>query len=149
LGLANVSFVAQTVDWNSAHLYATIRKAAEHPGLAFVRIVQRCPAFMRDLYGDIAVNPKNLILLSHENGINLKPKARQAFGRVIEHDPSNIHKAREHAEINNGIPIGLLYQNTDNARYDEYGAHNIGMGVEEKKQNLESLLDQYSTSNSV
>ncbi|RPG34703.1 thiamine pyrophosphate-dependent enzyme [Flagellimonas sp.] len=149
LGLANVSFVAQTVDWNATHLYATIRKAAEHPGLAFVRIVQRCPAFMRDLYGDIAVNPKNLILLSHENGINLKPKAREAFGRVIEHDPSNIHKAREHAEIHDGIPIGLLYQNTANARYDEYGAHNLGMGIEEKKQNLESLLDQYSTSNSV
>ena len=88
-------------------------------------------------------------LFSHENGINLKPKARNVFDRVIEHDPSNIHKAREHAEINNGIPIGLLYQNIDNVRYDEYGAYNLGMGVEQKKKNLESLLDQYTTSNSV
>ena len=147
LGLANVSFVAQTTDWNAAHLYATIRTAAEHPGLSFVRIVQRCPVFMRDLYGDIAANPDELILLSHEDGIHLKPNAAKSFKRMIEHDPSNINKAREHAEIKNGIPVGLFYKNTEALRYDMYGAHNLGMNKSEKKDALNSLLDEYTIRN--
>ncbi len=147
LGLANVSFVAQTTDWNAAHLYATIRKAADHPGLAFVRIVQRCPVFMKDLYGDLAGDPDELILLSHENGIQLKPGALRSFKRVIEHDPAEIRKAREHAEIEDGIPIGLFYQNVNNPRYDEYGAHNLGMSISDKKQALNAMLDQYTIRN--
>ncbi|MCB0639176.1 MAG: hypothetical protein KDC54_21260 [Lewinella sp.] len=144
LGLANVSFLAQTTDWHVAHLYATIRKATEHPGLAFVRIVQRCPAFMRDLYGDISSDPGNLVILRDDNGINLKPKAMQAFEHVIDHNPSDINKAREYADIQDKIPIGLFYQNTERARYDEYGAHNLGMTLAEKKQGLEQLLDHYT-----
>jgi 2-oxoglutarate ferredoxin oxidoreductase subunit beta len=147
LGLANVSFVAQTTDWNAAHLYATIRKATDHPGLAFVRIVQRCPVFMRDLYGDISGNPEKLILLSHENGINLKPKVVKSFKNVMEHNPSNIHKARELAEIEDGIPIGLFYKGDGNPRYDEYGAYNQGMGISEKKEALNMILDQYTIRN--
>lgn len=144
LGFANVSFLAQTTDWNVGHMYATIRKAVDHPGLAFVRIVQRCPVFMKDLYGDISSDPDSLILLKHDNGIQLKPKAEKAFNRVIDHDPSNINKAREYADIKDGIPIGLFYQNINNPRYDEYGAHNLGMSVEEKKNGIMSLLDHYT-----
>lgn len=144
LGLANVSFLAQTTDWHVAHLYATIRKATEHPGLAFVRIVQRCPAFMKDLYGDLSADPNKLVLLRHDNGIHLKPKAVEAFERTIEHDPADINKAREYADITDGIPIGLFYQNTERVRYDDYGAHNLGMSVADKKQGLEQLLDQYT-----
>lgn len=147
LGMTNVSFVAQTTDWNPAHLYATIRKAAEHPGLAFVRIVQRCPVFMRDLYGDIASNPDELILLSDEDGISLKPSVAKTFKRVIEHDPSNIHKAREIADITDGIPIGLLYGNTENPQYDDYGAYNRGMSNDQKKEAIDNMLDQYTVRN--
>ena len=147
LGFTIASFVAQTTDWNAAHLYATIRKAAEHPGFAFVRIVQRCPVFMRDLYGDLSADPDNLIYLKHENGINLKPNAENKLHRVIEHNPSNINKAREHADISDGIPIGLLYQNTENPRYDTYGAHNLGMNVTDKKQGMMELLDHYTIKN--
>jgi 2-oxoglutarate ferredoxin oxidoreductase subunit beta len=144
LGFSNVSFVAQTTDWNVAHLYATIRKAADHPGLAFVRIVQRCPAFMRELYDEVATNPDNLILLNHENGVQLKPDKVKSFHRIIDHDPSNMQKAREISEIKDGIPVGLLYQNADNQRYDEYGAYNLGMSVAEKKRGINNLLDQYT-----
>jgi 2-oxoglutarate ferredoxin oxidoreductase subunit beta len=147
LSISNVSFVAQTTDWNPGHLYATIRKATDHPGLAFVRIVQRCPVFMRDLYGDIASNPDELILLDHESGINLKPSAKKNINRIVEHDPSNMQAAREHAETQNGIPIGLFYQNTENQRYDEYGAHNLGMSVPEKERALNNLLDKYTIRN--
>jgi 2-oxoglutarate ferredoxin oxidoreductase subunit beta len=42
LSVTNASFVAQTVDWSPPHLLATLRAAHHHPGLAFVRIIQRC-----------------------------------------------------------------------------------------------------------
>jgi 2-oxoglutarate ferredoxin oxidoreductase subunit beta len=78
----------------------------------------------------------------------LKPKAAKAISNVIEHDPSNINKAREYADISDKIPIGLFYQNVDRPRYDEYGAHNLGMSIEEKRRGLESLLDDYSITKS-
>ena len=144
LGLANASFVAQTTDWHPAHLYATIRKAADHPGLAFVRIVQRCPAFMQELYGEMAGNPDELILLSHPDGIELKASAQKSFKRIVEHDPSDINRARELAEIGDGIPVGLFYRNTNNPCYDDYGAHNLGMTIPEKTKALNALMDKYT-----
>src|SRR5512141_416078 len=40
LGVQNVSFVAQTVDWIPEVLYDIVRAAYHHKGLSFVRIVQ-------------------------------------------------------------------------------------------------------------
>jgi 2-oxoglutarate ferredoxin oxidoreductase subunit beta len=148
LGFTNVSFLAQTTDWNVAHLYATIRKAAEHPGLAFVRIVQRCPVFMKELYKDVASDPGNLLLLQHENGIQLPPQKAKKFEHVLTHDPADLNKAREYADISDKIPVGLFYQNTSRPRYDEYGAHNLGMSIADKKLGLETLLDRYTISKS-
>ncbi len=147
LGFSNVSFVAQTTDWNAAHLYATIRRAAEHDGLAFVRIVQRCPAFVKELYGNVAADPDKMILLTHEVGINLKPNAAKNFTRIFEHDPTNIQEARRYASSEDGIPMGLLYYNPNALRYDLYGAHNMGMSNNEKEEALNTLLDQYTIRN--
>jgi len=63
---------------------------------------------------------------------------------VVEHDPSNIHKAREHADMSNTIPIGLFYQNKDAYRYDLYGAHNLGMTVDERIDGINGQLDRYA-----
>lgn len=143
LGIANVSFVAQTTDWHPAHLYATIKKAAEHPGLAFVRIVQRCPVFVKDLYAEQTSDPNALVMLTDENGITLDGPAAKSITRVIQHDPKDMSKARDHADISDGIPVGLFYQNTANPCYDDYGAHNLGMTVAEKAKGINELLDTY------
>ena len=50
----------------------------------------------------------------------------------------------EIAERTDGIPIGLLYQNTSAPRYDEYGAHNLGMNISDKAAALEAMLDPYT-----
>jgi len=44
LGVQNVSFVAQAVDWIPEVLYDIVSKAFHHKGFSFVRIVQRCPS---------------------------------------------------------------------------------------------------------
>jgi 2-oxoglutarate/2-oxoacid ferredoxin oxidoreductase subunit beta len=145
LGLPNVSFVAQSVDWKPAHLYATLKKAYEHPGLAFVRIVQRCPVFMRDSYEPTVKDPDAITLLHHENGIYLDEKARGTFKHEIEHDPSDILKAREMAEIvKTTTPIGLFYQNKEAIRYDKYGAHNLGMSSIDRQSAINAQLDRYA-----
>lgn len=144
LGLPNVSFVAQTVDWKAAHLHATIRKAYEHPGLAFVRIVQRCPVWMRDDYEPTVKDPEAITLMHHENGIALDEKGMKKFRKVIEHDPSDIVKARENAElIKDSTPIGLFYQNQAASRYDQYGAHNLGISTEDRIDAINELMDRY------
>ncbi|MDX5448348.1 MAG: thiamine pyrophosphate-dependent enzyme [Bacteroidota bacterium] len=144
LGFANVSFVAQTADWNPAHLYATIKKAHEHKGLSFVRILQRCPVWMPDGFGAVVNDPDSVTLLDHENGIELDPQVKKMFKNVVDHDPSNIHKAREYAEIKGSFPIGLFYQKTEADRYDEYGAHNLNMPIAQRLDALHSIMDRYA-----
>ncbi len=145
LGFTNVSFVAQTADWNPAHLYETIKKAHEHKGLSFVRILQRCPIWMKDGFTANASEPESLTLLDHEHGIPLNEQVRKSFNKVIQHDPSDIDKAREHVELADGsLPIGLFYQNREAVRYDDYGAHNLNMPVKQRLEGLNGLLDKYA-----
>jgi len=145
LGLPNASFVAQTADWKPAHLHATIRKAYEHPGLAFVRIIQRCPIFMHDVYEPTVSDPDAITLVHHENGIQLDEKGMNAFRHHIEHDPSDINKAREIVEtVKDTTPIGLFYQNKNASCYDEYGAHNLGIATEDRIDAINSLMDRYA-----
>lgn len=144
LGFSNVSFVAQTADWNPAHLYATIEKAYEHPGTAFIRIVQRCPVWMRDLYEPAIKDPDALTLLDHENGIVVDDSMKKNFHHVIEHDPSDIHRGRELAELHDSTPIGLFYQNIQADRYDEYGSHNLGFSVDERISAINTEFDKYA-----
>ena len=144
LSVANASFVAQTVDWKPAHVFETIKAAHEHKGFSFVRILQRCPKFMGDLYETTIADQSALTLLTHENGIKLDEKAEKSFKNIIQHDPSDINKGREYAELKDSIPIGLFYQNKDAPRYDEYGAHNIGMPVKDRITAINKELDKYA-----
>ena len=57
LGVANVSFVAQAVDWIPELLYAIVSQAFHHKGFSFVRVLQRCPEFLPDLFEPFLKNP--------------------------------------------------------------------------------------------
>ena len=48
------------------------------------------------------------------------------------------------AELKDSIPIGLFYQNKNAPRYDEYGAHNIGMPVKDRITAINKELDKYA-----
>lgn len=144
LGVANVSYVAQTADWNPPHVYATLKSAFEHPGFAFVRIIQRCPVFMRDLYEPQVTNPEALTLITHEDGITVSENDQRMFKNIVAHDPSDINRGRELAEMEGSIPIGLFYQNKLAERYDEYGAHNIGISNEDRIAAINMELDKFA-----
>jgi len=102
LGVQNVSFVAQAVDWMPDVLYDMVRAAFHHPGFSFVRIIQRCPEWLPDQWEPFIKDPKRILRLD-QNG----------------HDASNIDRAREIASRSDPIPVGILYRNADVPRYED------------------------------
>jgi 2-oxoglutarate ferredoxin oxidoreductase subunit beta len=102
LGVQNVSFVAQAVDWMPDVLYDMVRAAFHHPGFSFVRIIQRCPEWLPDQWEPFIKDPKRILRLD-QNG----------------HDASDIDRAREVASRSDPIPVGILYRNADVPRYED------------------------------
>jgi 2-oxoglutarate ferredoxin oxidoreductase subunit beta len=143
LGIANASFVAQTVDWNPAHLLATLTAAHRHPGFAFVRILQRCPHFKSGLFESMQSDPSRLCLLTHADGIDVDDAIKKVLKNQYEHDPSDLNEARELADKEDAVPIGLLYRDLDADRYDQFTAEGLATSRGEKVAALEAQLDRY------
>ncbi|NMF96377.1 2-oxoacid:ferredoxin oxidoreductase subunit beta [Aromatoleum toluolicum] len=51
---AGATFVARTIDSDLQHLQQTLKRAAEHPGTAFVEVLQNCIVFNDGAYDDIS-----------------------------------------------------------------------------------------------
>ncbi len=143
LGVTNCSFVAQTIDWNPAHLMATLQAAHRHKGMSFVRILQRCPHYTDGIFDFARNDPSNLLFMAHADGIDLEGPAGKLFTNRVEHDPADIHKAREYASGEHGLPIGLFYRNPNAQRYDEFCTEGLATPRADKVAALRSVLDSY------
>jgi 2-oxoglutarate ferredoxin oxidoreductase subunit beta len=143
LGVANVSFVAQSVDWNVPHLYATIRAAHEHQGAAFVRILQRCPHFTSHVFAPAQKDFGQLLLMTHPDGIALDEASLRKFPNRTEHNPSDIGAARSIADCTDAYPIGLFYKNAGAQRYDEATSQGLGKTQAEKIAVIDKALDKF------
>lgn len=144
LGFTNASFVARTVDWNPLHLYQTLKTAHAHKGLSFVQILQRCPTFTDDHFLELQRNPDKLILLKHDKGIPVDDVVSKIYKNQVEHDPSDIHRARELAEATDSLPIGLFYHNPNAPCYGEFTIEGLTMDSQEKLDALEKQLDHFA-----
>jgi len=144
LGVANASFVAQTADWNPAHMYETIKAAYEHKGFSFIHIIQRCPVFQTALGQECVTNKDIMYYMEHEDGITVSDEKAAKFKNRITHDPTDLSAARDLAMQTDKIHMGLFYQNKSAARYDDFGASNLGYTVEQKVEALNSELDKYT-----
>ena len=143
LGVSNVSFVAQTADWNPAHMYETIKAAYEHKGFSFIHVLQRCPIFQASLVEELTTNKDAMCYLEHENGITVSDEIAKTFKHQVSHDPTNLSAARDLAMNEDKVYLGLFYQNKSAMCYDDYGASNIGYTVEQKEEALNIELDKY------
>jgi 2-oxoglutarate ferredoxin oxidoreductase subunit beta len=143
LGIANASFVAQTPDWNPPHLLATLSAAYRHDGLAFVRILQRCPHYPSPMLEELQSDPSQVALLTHPDGIVLEDSMAKMFKNQVEHDPADLDRARELAGNSDGTPIGLLYRNQAAGRYDLCAAEGLATSRADKIAALKSELSQY------
>jgi 2-oxoglutarate ferredoxin oxidoreductase subunit beta len=144
LGVANASFVAQTADWNPAHMYETFKAGYEHKGFSFIHVIQRCPIFQSALVDELTNNKDALCYLEHENGITVSDDIVKTFKHKETHDPGDLSRARELALDPDKIYLGLFYQDKYAPRYDVYGAANLGFTVEEKAAVLDAEFDKYA-----
>jgi 2-oxoglutarate ferredoxin oxidoreductase subunit beta len=119
LGVQNVSFVAQAVDWIPETLFQIVTAAFRHRGFSFVRILQRCPEFVGNMFEPWVHDPSRTLMLNHENGINVSPALRKIYRNQLEHDPSNMNRAREIASADDPIPVGILYRNAEVPCYED------------------------------
>jgi len=142
LGVTNASFVAQTAEWVPAHLFATLRAAYRHAGFSFVRILQRCPVYTPALYQRAIQDPERIRLLVHPDGIAV-PELAKLYRAQITHDPADLSAARQIAELDDAIPLGLLYRNASRPRY-EVVRRVVPRTASERAAALETELDRYA-----
>jgi len=119
LGVQNVSFVAQAVDWIPEMLYDIIKAAYHHKGFSFIRIVQRCPEWLPEMFEPWIHDPNRILVLNHQNGLQVSASLAKVYKNQQAHDPSDLNRAREIASNLDPIPVGILYRNPDVPRYEE------------------------------
>ncbi len=119
LGVQNVSFVAQAVDWIPETLYAIISAAFHHKGLSFVRILQRCSEWLPTTFEPWMQDPNRIQILNHERGISVSPGLARVYKNQLTHDPLDLDRAREIASSDDPIPVGILYNNPEVPCYEE------------------------------
>jgi 2-oxoglutarate/2-oxoacid ferredoxin oxidoreductase subunit beta len=144
LGVQNASFVAQAVDWIPEVLYDIIAAAYRHKGFSFVRILQRCPEWLPKMYEPFVHDPQRILLLHHERGIKVSPGLAKVYTNQEQHDPSDIHRAREIASEHDPIPVGILYHNPDVPCYEELRKAGQIRSTSQLKAGLEAELDKFT-----
>ena len=144
LGVTNVSFVAQAVDWIPELLYDIVRQAYRHRGFSFVRIIQRCPEFLPKMFEPWLNDPGRTLLLTHANGLSISPELSRIYRNRIEHDPANLDRAREIASSQDPIPVLILYHNAAVPCYEELRGVGRLRTVEQTRAGLEAEFDKFT-----
>ncbi len=144
LGVANVSFVAQAVDWIPESLFEIVKAAYHHKGFSFVRILQRCPEWLPKSLDPWMHDPDRIQLLHHENALHLSAGLSKVYKNQLEHDPLDMNRAREIASSEHICPVGILYQNKDVPRYEETRHSNVLRTNDLVRKGFEAELDKYT-----
>lgn len=142
LGVTNASFVAQTAEFVPAHLYATLRAAHKHRGLAFVRILQRCPVYTPGVFGEAVKKPSLVELLVHDDGVNV-PGLENIYQQHRQHDPGDLAAARALAQSPEPIRLGVFYRDPSRICYETL-RHVPGKTARERLTLLDTELDRYA-----
>mgnify|MGYP003445851386 FL=1 len=70
-------------------------------------------------YDDWVQHPERMLLLRHENGLQISPDLGRIYRNQQEHDPADRQRAREIAAVNDPIPVGILYRNENVPCYED------------------------------
>ena len=135
---AGASFVASTMEWNSAHMLQTLDLALAHPGFSFVHIAQRCPKYNPNAW-DTKATVQCLVDSKLET---YDEKTNPKLADIVEHDSSDLTAAYAHAkEVPNCF--GLFYKE-ERPCYDE----NLLSQRPKELADRHQLLDRYQLKNS-
>jgi 2-oxoglutarate ferredoxin oxidoreductase subunit beta len=144
LGVQNVSFVAQAVDWVPEVLYDIISAAFHHKGFSFVRVLQRCPEWLPKHFEPWVRDPQKTLLLTHEQGLQLSPALAKVYRNQETHDPADLDRAREIASTIDPIPVGILYRNPDVPCYEDLRHAGQLRTTELIRTGLEAEFDKFT-----
>jgi len=144
LGVQNVSFVAQAVDWIPEVLYDILSAAFHHKGFSFVRIIQRCPEWLPKIFEPWIQDPQKILLLHGEGGLTISPSLARVYPNQEKHDPLNLNRAREIASLSDPIPVGILYRNSQVPCYEELRAAEQPRSPSLIKKVLEAEFDKFT-----
>jgi len=144
LGVQNVSFVAQVVDWVPEVLFDVVKAAFHHRGLSFVRIVQRCPEWLPKSLDPWLHDPQRLLFLNHENGLQASEGLSRLYKNQITHDPSDLSRARDIASSIDPIPVGILYRNPDVPCYEDLRHSGMLRTTAMAKSGLNAEFDKFT-----
>jgi len=144
LGVQNVSFVAQAVDWIPETLYDIVKAAYHHKGFSFVRIVQRCPEWLPKVWDPWLHDPQRILMLHHEHGMQLSAGLAKVYKNQAQHDPSNLDRAREIASNTDLIPVGILYRNPNVPCYEDLKTGGELRTTEYLRKGLETEFDKFT-----
>ncbi len=144
LGVANLSFVAQVVDWIPDLVHDVVSRAFQHKGFSFIRVLQRCPEFLPTHFDPFMQDPERLLLLTHEEGLRLSPTLSRSYPNQERHDPSDLNRARELAATPDPIPVGILYQNESVPCYEELLEPDQHYTPSLIKQRIEAEFDKFT-----
>ncbi len=144
LGVQNVSFVAQAVDWIPESLYEIVKAAYHHKGFSFVRIVQRCPEWLPQIWDPWLHDPQRILMLRHERGMQMSDGLVKVHRNQLQHDPADLDRAREIASNTDLIPVGILYRNPSVPCYEELQASRELRTAEYVRKGLEAEFDKFT-----
>jgi 2-oxoglutarate ferredoxin oxidoreductase subunit beta len=144
LGVQNVSFVAQAVDWAPDMLYDIVKAAYHHRGLSFVRIVQRCPEWLPEALDPWMHDPSKVQVLHHADGLQPSAGTSKLYRNQVEHDPIDIDRAREIASQQGVIPVGILYRNPEVPCYEDLRRSTKLVTPSFVRSGLNAELDKYT-----
>lgn len=144
LGVSNVSFVAQVVDWIPDVLYQVVSAAYRHKGFSFIRIIQRCPEWLPTHLDTWLHDPQRVMLLHHENGLKIDAGLARTYTKLQEHDPSDMNRAREIASTSDPIPVGILYRNDEVPCYEDVRLDDRLRTTSLIKNGLEAEFDKFT-----
>jgi 2-oxoglutarate ferredoxin oxidoreductase subunit beta len=144
LGVSNVSFIAQAADWIPEMLFDIVKAAYHHTGFSFVRVIQRCPEWLPKALDPWLQDPSRVQLVHHANGVQISQGLARVYKNQVEHDPLDIHRAREIASNTDIIPVGILYRNPDVPCYEDTRHSGALRTVEVIRKSFEAELDKYS-----
>jgi 2-oxoglutarate ferredoxin oxidoreductase subunit beta len=109
-----------------------------------VRVIQRCSEWLPNSLDPWLQDPARVQLVHHADGIQISPGMARVYKNQVEHDPLDIHRAREIASGTEIIPVGILYRNPDVPCYEDTRKSGALRTVEAIRKNFETELDKYS-----
>jgi 2-oxoglutarate ferredoxin oxidoreductase subunit beta len=144
LSVKNASFVAQAADWVPDLTRDIIDQGFKHKGFSFIRILQRCPEYLDAKFNDWIQDPGRMLLLNHEDGVQVSPELSRIYRNQENHDPSNRTRAREIASVKDPIPVGVFYKNPDLPCYEDIKANKEMITPDGMCAALETELDKFT-----